>query len=105
MDLETGVVLIDTVPASCQPHPRLTISSGLRQAPSIWALPGAGEPAFISYDASAVIPKADWRPATDAELRILRSPGPVSPGSSITVFRMPEDILDGLAQARGTLSS
>jgi hypothetical protein len=105
MDLETGVVLIDTVPTGRQPRPRLTVSSGLRKAPTIWAPSDAGEQACLRYDASAVIPEADWRPATDAELRMLCGSGPVSPGSSITVVRMPENILAGLTQARAALSS
>jgi len=105
MDLETGVVLIDTVPARRQPRPRLTVSSGLRQAPSTWAPSDAKEQACIPYDASAVVAEADWRPATDAELRILCGSDPVSPASSITVVRMPDNILDGLAQARAALCS
>src|SRR5690348_4043617 len=106
MDLETGIILVDTVSARCQPRSRLTVSSGLRQAPSTWTPFGSGGEACIPYDSSAVIPEADWRPATDAELRILCGSGPVaSPESSITVIRMPENIFGALTQAREALSS
>jgi hypothetical protein len=106
LDLETGIVLVDTVPAKCQPRPRLTVSSGLRHAPSTWVLSGSGGEARIRYDATAVVPEADWRPATGAELAVLRGRGPAdSAGSSITVVRMPENIFGALTQARAALSS
>ena len=82
------------------------MSSGLRQAPARWPPSPAEGEACIPYDAFAVIPEADWRVPTDAEFHILCDTDPApDPGSSITVVRMPENVLDSLAQARDVLRS